>query len=208
MNNSTNISQTLALAGVLQSVYLVDQIARTGKVPAESFNPSISSLFQFDPKTTADIYGGIHGVKLGLQLLNEILSGQYRKEYRSLTRYVIGILHLERKLSAKSELLNIIHSRLEHTAFKAEHFSDNIHSTTANISAIYQDTLSTFKFRIQVSGNVEQLQNPTNSDNIRALLLAGIRSAVLWRQCGGKRWQLFISRNRLKNTARELLQDL
>jgi high frequency lysogenization protein len=34
---------------------------------------------------------------------------------------------------------------------------------------------------------------------IRALLLAGIRSARLWRQLGGHRWQLVISRRKLLN---------
>ena len=208
MNQSTLISQTLALAGVLQSAYLVDQIARTGNAPAESFNPSINSLFQFDAATAADVYGGVHGVKLGLRLINDILSGKHRSEYRTVVRYSIGMLHLEKKLSANDELLNIIRSRLEHTSLKAEHFSDNINSTTANIAAIYQDTLSTFKFRIQISGSAQQLQNSTNANNIRALLLAGIRAAVLWRQSGGKRWRLIINRNSIQSTARELLQNL
>ncbi|WP_101757071.1 high frequency lysogenization protein HflD [Oceanicoccus sp. KOV_DT_Chl] len=208
MNNSATISQTIALAGVLQSAYLVDQIARTGNAAAESFNPSINSLFQFDPDNAADVYSGVHGVKLGLQLLSDILGGNSRNEYRTVVRYTMGMLYLEKKLSAKSELLQIIRSRLEHTALKAEHFSDNINSTTANIAAIYQDTLSTFKFRIQISGSAQQLQNTTNANNIRALLLAGIRGSVLWRQSGGKRWHLILSRQRLITTARELLDSL
>ncbi len=201
-------SQTLALAGVLQTAYLVDQIARTGTAAPESINPSLNSLFAFDASTTEAVYGGIHGVKLGLQVLSDILSGAKRQEYRVIIRYTLGILYLQKKLSANDELLNIMRSRLEHASLKAEHFTDNPASTAKNIAAIYQDTLSTFKFRIQVSGSLQQLQNPQNADTIRALLLAGIRSAVLWRQTGGRRWKLLLHRRQLLNTSREILATL
>ncbi len=201
-------AQVIALAGVLQSAYLVDQIARTGLAAAESFNPSINSLFKFDANTATEVFGGVHGVKLGLQVMSDILAGQNREQYRVAIRYFLGMLYLQKRLTNKPELLSIIRSRLEHTAVKAEHFSENINSTTSSIASIYQDTLSTFKFRIQISGSMQQLQNPSNADNIRALLLAGIRAAVLWRQSGGRRWQLFLHRDKLRSTARELLNQL
>ena len=43
---------------------------------------------------------------------------------------------------------------------------------------------------------------------IRALLLAGIRSAVLWRQLGGRRWRLVTQRQRLLQIAHDLSQQL
>ncbi|MEK7758734.1 MAG: DUF489 family protein, partial [Pseudomonadota bacterium] len=49
------------------------------------------------------------------------------------------------------------------------------------------------------------LSNPAIADKVRAALLAGIRSAVLWRQLGGRRWQLLFSRGKLARTAAELL---
>ena len=189
MSTANITSQTLALAGVLQSAYLVDQIARTGLAPAESVNPSINSLFAFDANDMAAVYGGVYGVKLGLQVLSDILNGGKHHQYRSIIRYMTGMLYLQKKLLANDELLSIIRSRLEHASLKAEHFSDNPASTAKSIAAIYQDTLSTFKFRIHISGSMQQHQNPQNADTIRALLLAGIRSAVLWRQTGGRRWK-------------------
>lgn len=200
-------SQTMALAGVIQSAYLVDQIARTGKAPAESVNPSINSLFAFDADNAAMVYGGLHGIKLGLQALHEVLGGDNRNEHRAIIRYALGILLLQKKLSSRPELLSIMRSRLEHAALKAEHFSDNSHSVNASLASIYQDTLGTFKFRIQVSGSLQQLQNPDNADSIRALLLAGIRSAVLWRQTGGKRWHLLVKRQQIRRTAQDLLRQ-
>ncbi|MGK0501025.1 MAG: high frequency lysogenization protein [Oceanicoccus sp.] len=213
-NNSQSLSdnsigaQTIALAGVMQSAYLVDQIARSGHAPIESFNPSINSLFAFDADNAGDVYGGLQGVKLGLQVLTDVLNGKNKQQYRSIIRYSLGMLFLQKKLSAKPELLTIIRNRLDHAAIKAEHFSDDTPNATANIASIYQDTLSTFKFRIQVNGSLQQLQNANNADNIRALLLAGIRGAVMWRQTGGRRWQLFFHRQKILRMAQQLLAEI
>jgi len=69
----------------------------------------------------------------------------------------------------------------------------------AAISGIYQDTLSTMTFRIQVQGDSRLLQQSTISNQVRATLLTGIRAAMLWRQLGGKRWHLIFKRKALLN---------
>ena len=63
--------------------------------------------------------------------------------------------------------------------------------------ALYQDTLSTLRQRIQVQGDMRNLQQPNNASKIRGILLAGIRTARLWRQVGGHRWQLVLNRRKL-----------
>ena len=55
------------------------------------------------------------------------------------------------------------------------------------------------------SGEQTYLRNNDNAAKIRALLLAGIRAAVLWQQLGGSRWTLFWSRRRYIATAKKLL---
>jgi high frequency lysogenization protein len=52
------------------------------------------------------------------------------------------------------------------------------------------------------------LQNQDNIDKIRALLLAGIRSSMLWRQCGGGRFSILFGRKRLLATTRGLLNEI
>jgi len=51
---------------------------------------------------------------------------------------------------------------------------------------------------------VDYLQNEYVSNRIRSLLLAGIRSAVLWHQLGGRRWRLIVYRKRVQETATAL----
>lgn len=196
--------QTIALAGILQSVHLVNQIATTGSANPESFNATINSLFQFDVDTPIEVFGGVDGIKLGLDILKDILSGSTKEDYRAHIRYSLAILHLQKKAGRNDEMMTLIRRRLEHASLKAEHFTDNHQEIAVSCAAIYQDTISKFKYRIQVGGNAHHLQNSVNADNIRALLLAGIRSAVLWRQMGGRRWQLFFSRGRLLKMATAL----
>ena len=132
----------LALAGVAQAARIVDQVAKSGSYPLEFLEASINSLFVFDPVNTEDVYGGKAGVKLGLQNLSALLASQQQPESQEMVRYLFSILHLERKFAGHSEMVAVVHSRLEHTSFKAEHFSNNIDDICNSISAIYQDTLS------------------------------------------------------------------
>jgi high frequency lysogenization protein len=50
------------------------------------------------------------------------------------------------------------------------------------------------------------LKDDENQHRIRALLLAGIRAAWLWRQVGGSRWRVLFGRTALLEAAREYLR--
>ncbi|MEM1113558.1 MAG: high frequency lysogenization protein HflD, partial [Pseudomonadota bacterium] len=199
--------QALALAGVCQAARLVDQLSKTGSYPIEFVETSVHSLFEFDASDVTAIYGGIPAVKLGLQNLAAMLANRNDEEQRDTVRYVFSMLYLERKFSGKPEMMSVVRSRLEHTSFKAEHFAGHVHDICHSVSAIYQDTLSQLRFRIKVTGSAQHLKDEQNADIIRALLLAGIRSAFLWRQLGGRRWKLLIQRRSLQQAARDLARE-
>jgi high frequency lysogenization protein len=200
--------QAVALAGVAQAARLVDQVSRTGSYPMEFLEASIHSLFEFDPAAIEDVYGGLAGVKLGLHNLSSLLASRQSQENREMVRYVFSLLYLERRFASDQEMMSVVRSRLEHASFRAEHFASHVNDLCHSISGIYQDTLSRLKFRIKVSGSAQHLQNPHNEDIIRALLLAGIRSAFLWRQLGGRRWKLVFQRKRLLATSQNLSRSL
>ena len=73
------------------------------------------------------------------------------------------------------------------------------------VAELYQDTISTIEPRVIVQRKPDDLQKERNLHWIRALLFAGLRSAVLWRQVGGSRWSLLFGRQKLLMAARELL---
>ncbi len=197
--------RTLALGGVFQSAWLVDQVARTGKFSQPEYETVIGSLFEFSPVNTEAVFGSRFEIRRGLQTLVEQLESREETRNLYIMRYSIGLLILERKLSAQPAMLQKIGSELESTGHQIRHFGLVHENVTAHLADIYSNTISTLTPRIMVSGENNQLQRQENANRVRALLLAGIRAAVLWRQCGGNRWQLFFQRKKYLQQAKQLL---
>ena len=58
-----------------------------------------------------------------------------------------------------------------------------------------------------VSGENHLLTDSAIANRIRALLLCGMRSAILWRQLGGSRWQLLLKRATFVKQAQHILAN-
>ncbi|CAN0603700.1 unnamed protein product, partial [Ectocarpus sp. 12 AP-2014] len=185
-----------------------DQLSKTGSYPLEFLESSVNSLFVFDMQQPEEIYGGLPGVRLGLQNLCALLANQKEVEQREAARYFFNMLHLERRFAADEEMRNVVRSRLEHASFRAEHFAGHVNDVCHSISGVYQDTFSQLPQRIKVTGSAQHLENEKNADVVRSLLLAGIRGAYLWRQLGGRRWKLAFQRQGMLRTAQELSRGL
>ncbi|QIL89171.1 high frequency lysogenization protein HflD [Microbulbifer harenosus] len=189
--------QALALAGVFQAAILVERLAKTGTAPAEQMETAVFSLFQQNPETTEDVFGGVEKVLAGLRGARQLLATRSHPEYTDCLRYVLSILYLQRQLAKKPGLLSIIGSRLEKARTQTDHFGIGHENVYANLASIYSDTLSTFRFRIQVLGDFNYLQQQRIANQIRTMLFAGVRSAMLWRQLGGRRLHLLFQRKKL-----------
>ncbi len=204
MSRSLN-DQTLALAGVCQAANLVQQIAHNGQCSETSLETCIRSLFATDPASTLDVYGGdLADIREGLVTLSSVLSQQSKQQDIEVLRYVLNLIQLEAKLNRSPDMLDVIGSRIDQARHTAGHFGYTHSNLISNLASVYADTISTFRLRIQVSGNPSVLQREENAAKVRALLLAGIRSAVLWRQTGGRRWQLIFNRKKVIEHARQL----
>lgn len=200
--------QTIALAGVAQAARLVDQLSKTGSYPLEFLETSVNSLFSFDIDKAEECFGGLPGVRLGLQNLCALLANQRESEQREMTRYLFAMLQLERRFAADSAMRDVVRSRLAHASFNAEHFASNVNTICRSVSGTYQDTFSTLPQRIKVTGSAQHLENEHNADIVRSLLLAGIRAAYLWRQLGGRRWKLPFQRQAMLRCAQDLSRSL
>ncbi len=198
---------TLALAGIFQAVELVRQVAQQGLLDQAPFESSINSILKVDADSVEEIYGGINGVNMGLKVLQSQLNGSKQGRNMDLLRYALGIIVLERKLIKQPAMLKTMSSGIEQANRQASlcHITDT--SVLEVLAHLYSKTLSTFNYRIQVTGEPRYLQSAHNANKIRSLLLAGIRSAVLWQQKGGRRWQLLFSRKKIAYTAERLLLD-
>ena len=179
----------LALAGVCQSVLLISQLAQKGDVDhQDAFQTTIHSLLITQPEDTLAVFGGdVQHLKVGLNTLIEQLT------------------QLNKQPEIKQELGRRIARLPEQLAYHDNQFDDEMFSIMANI---YVDTISPLGKRIHIIGSAYHLQQQNVQDKIRACLLAGIRSAVLWRQVGGSKWQLLFHRKKLVQAARQLYSTL
>lgn len=200
--------QLVALGAVFEAAVLADKIARTGQVSEASMGCMLGSLLVRDPKSTLDVYGGDDlNLRDGYRALISSLERNPSALQREPLRYALAMIGLERQLDKHSDMLQVMGSRLDQIQQQVEHFGLVHDNVIAACGGLYQDTISTFRQRIQVHGDMRFLQQPNNAAKIRALLLAGIRSARLWRQLGGHRWQLVFSRSKLLKELYELTRS-
>ena len=185
--------QTLSLAGIYQAASLVKQIANTGKANTAHIESSLETLFRFDVDSVDEVYGSIAGVSHGIKILHQHLVDRSSRDIE-ITKYVLSLIMLEKKLSATPAMLDEISKRLNKIESQFDFFSLSHDNTFAKLGQVYKDTISTLGPKIIVTGEQPYLSSESNASKVRALLLAGIRSAVLWRQCGGSRWQFLFGR--------------
>ena len=207
MELKTITNQTIALAGIAQVAVLVQQVATTGTCDQAALEASIGSVLIIDSDTVAEIYGGLAGLRLGLDQLNGQISGS-KPPNPDQARYAASIVYLERKLADRKDLLGTIQIGIYKAQAQAEQFSTVHENVLANLGDLYQRTVSTLQPRIMVNGNQSYLSRTDTGNKIRALLLAGIRSALLWRQCGGSRWKFIFYRGKIQNELQGLIKQL
>ena len=200
--------RTLALAGILQACHLVQQVARKNSCDGVALEASLGSVLKLDAETAASIYGGAAGVAPGLERLREQLGKEPARRDLELTKYVIGVMHLERQLAKRPDMLDKIRIGVARVQAQTTHYSITHSNVIASLAGIYSDTLSTLTPRIMVQGEQGYLSSPDNTNKVRAMLLAAVRSVVLWRQLGGRRWQLIFARSAILQEAETLLRSV
>ncbi len=197
---------TLALAGVCQSARLVQQLAHEGQCDNDALNTVLGGLLQTNPPSTLAVFGGDEqSLKMGLETLQSVLNANRQGPAAELTRYTLSLMVLERKLNANKSAMNTLGERISQLDRQLAHFDLESETMMSSLASIYTDVISPLGPRIQVIGSPAILQSTLVQAKIRATLLAGIRSAVLWQQVGGSRLQLMFSRNRLFKQAQSIL---
>ncbi len=207
--SSRERDRIIALAALLQTVTLVQQIAETGQVDQAEFETLLKSLTATDAASTEAVYGDLSQLKMGVSQLNKQLSKSKDKKDIILLRYVISLLHLERKLAKRPAMFDLISRGIDQIPQQIEYFGAiNSPQVIARFADIYHRTISELSPRVQIHGEPSFLQQPDNVNRIRALLLAGIRAAILWQQKGGRRWQFIFQSNKMLTISTTIFKTL
>ena len=201
-------TQIIALAGVCQALQLVQQVARGADINKDNLTTMLNSVAVLNADEPLQIYGNQStNLLAGLTLIVDQLGDKPQKDVE-LTRYIVGVLALERKLNKTSANMNKLASKLQQLERQLQHFSITDDNMLANLADIYSDCISSLGGRIQIYGQPELLKQTAVQHKVRALLLAAIRSAVLWRQAGGSRLNFIFKRRKLVAQAKQMLAQL
>lgn len=196
-------SRVIALAGVLQACRLVNDLAIRGSADAGCVRASLGSVFRIDADSAADVFGGVAEVRAGLETLLAQFEGDHRD--LALTRLVLSVLRLERRLARHPRMLRELRSGIDGIQRQVDHFGIAHATVQGRLAELYVTTLSRLRPRVIVHGNPTHLGNDQLVEQIRALLLAAVRAAVLWRQVGGSQLRLLLRRRQYAMLARGLL---
>ncbi len=207
MSLNTITNQTIALAGLSQACLLVQQLATAGKADSVAIESSINSILKIDSDSVLDIYGKLSDLKPGLEQLEKQLISKTIADPEQ-ARYAASLVFLEKQLSNRPEMLTKISTGISIAQAQSENFGILHENVLANLGDLYHSTISTLQPRIMVNGEQEYLAQPNTVNKIRALLLAGIRATMLWRQCGGARWKFLFFRKKLQNEIKFLLTQI
>jgi len=200
MINNENI---IPLAAMFQAGYLINDIAYHGNSNQQAFDTCINSILIIDSETVLDVYGdNIQNLKVGFDLLAHMFNKENKQRDMDIARYVLGIVHLEKKLRKNKDIENKLGAGITRAKNQAETFSATHENVIANLADVYAETISTIQPKIMVSGEPSLLTDTNNANKIRALLLALMRSTVMWIQKGGSRWDLILRRNKIIEEAK------
>ena len=187
-------NRTIALAGVCQAAYFTHELASTGKIRDKNgFEASLNSLYVIDCDDISEIYGSdMSHLNTGLKTLNYAFNRD--PDYNTVLKYAITLLTLERKLNKRYDYLEKIQKGILDSRTLQQHDELYPRAVFAKLGNVYSSTISLLQPRIILNGKPEYLKQAIITEKIRTILLAGIRSAVLWTQMGGTQWQLLFKR--------------
>ena len=187
--------RVLALGALLLALSQVRRIAETGQSDTATLQVALDSVFRLDAADTAAAVGGVDAVRPGLRLLRDYLAGTNKDE--ALGKLAMAVMQLERRFVADGAMTERVRTGLRALQGPVERLGSPHHDVVAGLASLYADTISHLRPRVMVQGNPHYLAQPGVIAEIRALLLAALRSAVLWRQLGGSFWDLLLQRRAL-----------
>jgi high frequency lysogenization protein len=196
--------RVLALAGLVQALRQVRQIAETGQADAEVLGTALDSVFRIDADSPAAVYGGEQAVAPGLHLLEDYFGNQGQDE--QLPRLALAVLQLERRFAKEDVTATKVREGILALEPVATRLGSGHPDVLSALGSLYADTVSHLRPRVMVQGNPHYLGQANVVAEIRAVLMAALRSAVLWRQLGGSLWDFVLRRREISTAVQSKLR--
>jgi high frequency lysogenization protein len=190
--------RVLALAGLVQALKQVRRVAETGQADAAVLSTAVDSVFRIDAESPDAIYGDARALRPGLLLLRDYFRSQSDDEF--LPKLALAVTQLERRFVRDAAMAQEVHERIVALAPAAARLGSTHPEVLAGLGKLYAETVSHLRPRVMVQGNPHYLGQADIVAEIRAVLLAALRSAVLWRQLDGSLWDFLLRKRELVET--------
>ncbi len=171
--------QTIALAGLAQSVHLVQQIAQRGWADDEAMAPVIGSVLMVDAENIEAVYGGLVGLKLGFRTLIQQLS-EPRQVDPELARYASTLLFLERELLKRPPMIEVMGAAILEAVQARDDTGTLLDGQVlAAMARGYLATISTLKPKVIVSGEQRFLAEAHHGSGNPAVKLVQLQKQII-----------------------------
>ena len=134
----------------------------------------------------------MNGLRSSLLMLSDYFADRSGDE--ALPKLGMAVIQLERRFVADDALARQVLDGIRSLESIADRQGAIHPDVISKLGQLYADTISHLRPKVIVQGNPHYLQQPEVVAEIRALLLAALRSAVLWRQMGGSYWDFALRR--------------
>lgn len=200
---SAMTDRVLALAGLAQALAQVRRIADTGQADQAVLSTAMDSVFRLDAESPAAVYGDASALRPGMRLLREYFANEGQDPL--LPRLALAVMQLERRFVRDGDMTDQVFQGITALSPQAHNQGVTHPEVLAALGRLYSDTVSQLRPRVMVQGNPHYLGQAEVVAEIRAVLLAALRSAVLWRQMGGNLWDFLLRRREIVETVERAL---
>ena len=177
---------SLSLAGVVLAADLVHAAAHGRHQDAAATAAVKAAITSHHAEQLREVFPQVGDFRAGVKATLAALQG--KPENPEVLRYALQLIELASLLKRSPAVIERLGKELDQLPQTP---------TDDEFARAYQASISTLGKRIQVTGNPALLQQDETANNIRALLLGGVRFAWLWQQLGGRRWHLVLKRKQL-----------
>lgn len=187
--------RVLALAGLMQALRQVRRIADTGQAEASVLQTALDSVFRIDADSPVAVYGSVEALRPGLTLLRDYFTSTNKEE--ALPKLALSVLQLERRFVRNGAMAEEVHDGIMAAAPLAERQGSTHPDVLTALGKLYSETISHLRPKIMIQGNPHYLGQADIVSEVRAVLLAAVRSAVLWRQMDGSLFDFLLRRREM-----------
>ncbi len=209
-------SETIALGALFQCCTQIQRIASTGYYDEKAVSCVLRALAVTDPKSVEDIYNPEYLTVGFKQIIDSLGKTDLAKGADTIvvTKMALKLITLAHSVERNQRIYQRLSDEIdalskavttEHSDFLNDELCVSSINTQNNIhlfGSLYQSIISPNFAKLLIYGDERFLRDTDNQERIRALLLAGIRAVILWRQVGGRRRYLIFRRKEILKYAR------